>query len=128
MLIRAERTDHVAQEYGGSFRRLYPWARVVTPPWGAAMMSLDPGGVSIPHDHDEEETFIFISGEGTITVDKEESVVSKGDVVYLPRFSRHSVKNTSGTEVLEFLCIWWGAPSGEELPTKDADAPFASSY
>jgi mannose-6-phosphate isomerase-like protein (cupin superfamily) len=126
MRIRTEQTDHTAQEYGGSFRRLYPWNGVVTPPWGAAMMSLEPGGVSIPHDHDEEETFIFISGEGVITVDKEEGAVSKGDVVYLPRFSRHFVKNTSATELLQFLCIWWGAPSSEKIETQDTGVPIAS--
>ncbi|MGO4339257.1 cupin domain-containing protein [Labrys sp. KB_33_2] len=113
MHIRTERADGWTDEYGGAFRRLYPWKGVTVPPWGGAVMKVMPGQQSIPHDHDEEETFIFISGSGTITVDGETSPVASGDVVYLPRFSRHFVDNTSRDEELAFLCVWWGAPEAD---------------
>ena len=111
MFIRSEISDVCAEEYGGSFRRIYPWRGVAEPTWGSAFMTLRPGESSDAHDHDEEETFFFITGVGTITVDRETRPVGKGDVVYLPRFSRHSVTNTSKSQVLEFLCVWWGAPA-----------------
>jgi mannose-6-phosphate isomerase-like protein (cupin superfamily) len=110
MFVRNEAQDHVTNEYGGRFRRLYPWAGVTTPPWGGAIMTIAPGESSIPHDHDEEETFIFLSGEGAMSVDDETLPVGKGDVVYLPRFSRHFVKNVSPDKPLQVLCVWWGAP------------------
>jgi oxalate decarboxylase/phosphoglucose isomerase-like protein (cupin superfamily) len=31
-------------------------------------------------------------------------------VIYLPRHSCHTIRNTSGEEPLEFLTIWWGSP------------------
>jgi oxalate decarboxylase/phosphoglucose isomerase-like protein (cupin superfamily) len=110
MFVRSEAQDHVTDEYGGRFRRLYPWEGVASPPWGGAIMTIAPGDSSTPHNHDEEETFIFLSGEGVMSVDDETRRVGKGDVVYLPRFSRHLVKNVSPDKPLEVLCVWWGAP------------------
>lgn len=109
MYVRSELADGRTDEYGGAFRRLYPWDGVATPPWGSAYMTVGAGEHSVAHAHDEEETFLFLSGEGLMHVDAETRPVIAGDVVYLPRFSKHFVENT-GTEKLDFLCVWWGAP------------------
>lgn len=108
--LRSPQRDAVTQEYGGAFRRIYPWAGVAEPAWGSAFMAVAPGTSSEPHAHDEEETFIFIAGTGVIHVDDQSSPVTAGDVVYLPRFSTHCVEN-EGPEPLSFLTIWWGAPT-----------------
>jgi oxalate decarboxylase/phosphoglucose isomerase-like protein (cupin superfamily) len=42
-------------------------------------------------------------------VNDETRAVRKGDVIYLPPFSQHSLLNTSDSEDLELLCIWWEA-------------------
>ena len=110
MHIRKASTDPSKSEYGGDFRRLYPWADVVTPPWGSAWMTIAPGERSIRHNHDEDETFIILSGSGIMNVDDEKQVVERGDVIYLPRFSQHFLENTSTNAPVEMLCIWWGAP------------------
>lgn len=110
--IRSRNTDEIAEEYGGWFRRIYPWPGVACPPWGAAFMSVAPGKASNAHSHDEEETFIFLNGTGLLHVDGETRSVTAGDVVYLPRSSTHNVENSSNRN-LEFLCIWWGAPESE---------------
>jgi len=62
------------------------------------------------HSHDEEETFIILSGEGIISVDGETQDVKRGDVIYLPRKARHSITNASQNERLDFLTIFWGSP------------------
>lgn len=121
MFLRSEKIDEVTEEYGGAFRRIYPWPGVADPPWGSAFMTVAPGESSIAHDHDEEETFIFLSGEGVISVDDETRPVTKGDVVYLPRFSRHFVRNNSPDVPLEFLCVWWGAPASVGATAQDAE-------
>jgi oxalate decarboxylase/phosphoglucose isomerase-like protein (cupin superfamily) len=108
--IRKACTDVSKSEYGGDFRRIYPWAGVSTPPWGSAWMTIAAGEASNPHNHDEDETFIIVSGTGIMTVDDESQPVGKGDVIYLPRFSQHHLQNTSAVESLEFLTVWWGAP------------------
>lgn len=91
-------------------------------------MVVEPGGASTPHNHDEEETFIFVEGEGLMVVNDEERQVANGDVVYLPRFSQHFVRNTSKDVALRFLCIWWGAPDDEKSKQQISPDTFASSF
>lgn len=70
-------------------------------------MTVKPGLSSTPHSHSERETFIILGGTGLITVDLEKHPVAKGDVIYLPPGSRHTLQNTSASQDLELLCIWW---------------------
>ncbi len=120
MHIRKASTDVSKSEYGGDFRRIYPWAEVATPPWGSAWMTIAPGQTSNPHNHDEDETFIILSGTGFMTVDSETKPVEKGDVIYLPRFSQHHLQNASSMQPLELLCVWWGAPEEKAAPMQAA--------
>jgi mannose-6-phosphate isomerase-like protein (cupin superfamily) len=69
-----------------------------------------PGEATTPHDHDEEETFVILSGCGAIHVDGEVQEIEGGDVIYLPRHSTHYVENRSSTQRLDFLSIFWGSP------------------
>jgi mannose-6-phosphate isomerase-like protein (cupin superfamily) len=98
----------VQREKGYSMRRLFPWRDRVETPWGSAWIVIAPGGQTSPHWHDEEETFVIMSGAGAMTVDGETRQVSKGDVIYLPRCSAHMLRNTDTRDELEMLCIWWG--------------------
>ena len=111
MFVQAASEARISDEYGGEFRRLYPWPNIVDTPWGSAWMVITPGTGSTPHSHDENETFIILSGRGEMTVNDEVRVVEKGDVVYLPPFSRHTLRNLSEIKNLEMLCIWWGGQS-----------------
>jgi oxalate decarboxylase/phosphoglucose isomerase-like protein (cupin superfamily) len=100
-----------AYEYGCDLRRIYPWPGVADPAfWGAAIASVRPGEATSPHSHDEEETFLIMSGKGLITVDGERETVEAGDVIYLPRGSTHTLANASTEERLDFLTIFWGSP------------------
>jgi mannose-6-phosphate isomerase-like protein (cupin superfamily) len=96
--------------YGCDLRRLYPWPGVAEPLWGSAIASVRPGECTTEHGHDEEETFIILSGSGTISIDGEVQPIGRGDVIYLPRHSRHFVANGSADAPLEFLSIFWGSP------------------
>lgn len=98
MFVGREAQDHVTDEYGGRFRRLYPWEGVTMPPWGGAIMTIAPGENSLPHDHDEEETFIFLSGEGAMSVDDETRPVGKGDVACHPRRRRPRTRRWAMSE------------------------------
>lgn len=97
-------------EYGCDLRRIYPDNSVDPLFWGTAMASVRPGEATSPHGHDEEETFLILSGKGAITIDGETEAVEAGDVIYLPRFSRHTIQNLSNDQRLDFLTIWWGSP------------------
>ncbi|MDB5072327.1 MAG: hypothetical protein JWM87_3438 [Candidatus Eremiobacteraeota bacterium] len=109
LLIQRRAGASVTDEYGTRFRRLYPWKGVADSPWGSAWAAVAPGASSHLHGHDEEETFIVLKGSGTMQVDGQAESVAAGDVIYLPRFSEHTLRN-DGAGDLEFLCIWWGAP------------------
>jgi mannose-6-phosphate isomerase-like protein (cupin superfamily) len=111
MYVQPAATAKSADEYGGDFRRLHPWPDAVETPWGSAWMTIRPGTSSMPHSHDEQETFIILNGTGEMKVNEETRAVAKGDVIYLPPFSQHSLVNTSASEPLELLCIWWNAPT-----------------
>jgi len=136
MYVRREADEKTSREYGGKFRRFFPWSGVSDPDWGGAVLNIAPGDCSIPHHHDEEEMFLFLSGEGTINVDGTEESVGKGTMVYLPRFSRHFVTNTSTSADLSFVCIWWGAPAEDAAADGGArrqeagaaKAPFISPF
>lgn len=102
-------------EYGCDLRRLYPWKEVADPLfWGSAIASVRVGEATTPHSHDEEETFIIMSGTGMMTVDGESTPVVVGDVVYLPRGSTHTLANTAPDQALSFLTIFWGSPEARQ--------------
>lgn len=94
-------------EYNCNFRRLYPWKGVVETPWGSAWAKVPPGETTTKHSHGEKETFLILAGTGQIHVDEETRTVSRGDVIYLPPCSEHTIKNVSASEDLEVLCLWW---------------------
>jgi mannose-6-phosphate isomerase-like protein (cupin superfamily) len=82
--------------------------------WGSAIATVRPGEATTPHSHDEEETFIILSGKGHMSVDAEVTEVEAGDVIYLPRGSQHMLANASLDEPLSFLTIFWGSPEAFE--------------
>jgi len=100
-------------EYGCDLRRVYPWKDVAQPLWGSAIASVRPGEATTPHEHDEEETFFIIQGAGVMSIDGEAEDVTAGDVIYLPRHSRHTLRNSSATDQLVFITIFWGSPEAD---------------
>ncbi|KEO82585.1 class I tRNA ligase family protein [Tumebacillus flagellatus] len=107
MYILRAQDSTVTQEYGIQCRRLYPWKDVVQPPFGSLLGVVEPGETSSPHNHHEGETFFIVRGSGLMKVDDETAEVSAGDLIYMPAFTKHSLKNTSATEQLVFLTVWW---------------------
>jgi mannose-6-phosphate isomerase-like protein (cupin superfamily) len=87
---------------------------VSNPLWGSAIGTVRPGETTTPHSHDEEETFIVLSGKGLMTISDEQAEVGPGDVIYLPRNSRHMIENLSQSEPLQIISIYWGSPEANE--------------
>lgn len=65
-----------------------------------------PSGERIPlHLHpDLEELYYILSGYGNIRIAEEEHEVSRGDVVYIPQYARHTLVNTAEVP-LRFVTI-----------------------
>jgi mannose-6-phosphate isomerase-like protein (cupin superfamily) len=122
MHVLYQRDAESKYEYGCDLRRLYPWADVADPLWGSAIASVRPGESTTPHGHDEHETFLILSGRGVISVDDETAEVSRGDVIYLPPNSHHTIRNASDEERLDFLTIFWGSPEANQRMIEMAKA------
>ena len=116
--------EKLFEAYGVQVQMLYPWQDVVEPPFGAAWAVVPPGGQTKHHAHQEGETFFFAKGQGVMRIGDDSHEVKAGDVVFQPPFNHHILVNTSETEEMLFLTVWW-----EDLRLwagkKDGPAPDA---
>jgi methionyl-tRNA synthetase len=70
------------------------------------------GGSTQPHGHYEGELFYILQGAGTVAVGDRQASVRTGDLVQIPAFESHQLRNT-GAEELHFLSVY----------SDDADVP-----
>ncbi len=66
------------------------------------LLQRTPVGRSIPvHQHKEcEQTYLVLEGEAEVQVGDLAGTVRKGSVVYIPRLTDHSVRNTGDRELV----------------------------
>ena len=63
------------------------------------------------HSHsNQEEVYIFRSGEGEMEINERRFKVNEGDIIFIQDGDFHRVHNTS-QEPLEFICIFDGVRS-----------------
>lgn len=114
MRIRKLNLDEF-QDYGDyRYAGLYPWEGVARTPFGSGWTHLAPGQLTKQHQHHELETYFVAYGRGAMTVDDETVEVGPGDVIFMPPFFSHELRNTSETEDLLFLSVYW-----EDMSTLD---------
>jgi len=73
---------------------------------GAGWGRVAPGRRSDPHQHDETETFVIVSGTGELIVDGERHPAAPGTVALFEPFEAHVIENT-GTSDLLFVTFYW---------------------
>jgi methionyl-tRNA synthetase len=73
---------------------------------GAAWGKIAPGQHSDPHQHDETETFVIVSGQGDLIVDGKTTPISSGMVTQFEPFETHYLHNT-GSDDLIFATFYW---------------------
>ena len=72
---------------------------------------LAPGGGQVPwHNHDQEEVYLILEGEGEMCVDVERRTVAGGQAVYIAPGLFHQLTNT-GAEPLRFVYVY--CPGGD---------------
>jgi mannose-6-phosphate isomerase-like protein (cupin superfamily) len=92
---------------------------------------LDARGGQVPwHNHEQEEIYHILTGEGEMCVGDEARMLRTGDVVYIPSGAFHQLTNT-GKSPLEFIYCY--SPAGDvahwrqelegTLPRAGVDAP-----
>lgn len=98
-------------EYNCHLRRLYPWAGIANTKrpvseFGAVWVTIDPQTHADEHEHDEEETFLMITGKAHFYLEGQSTELRPGDVAYVPRYWRHQMCNT-GEDPVVFIDIYW---------------------
>ncbi|MFB6139806.1 MAG: cupin domain-containing protein [Halosimplex sp.] len=76
---------------------------------GVSVLECEPGWTGKPHDHaddDQEEVYVLVEGEATVTVDGEDLEMRAGDAVRIAPGERRQIEN--GSEPSTFVLA--GAP------------------
>lgn len=82
-----------------------------------------PKGFKIPFNHkhkQNEEVYIFLKGEGIITIDNEKIAVKEGSVVNVAPEAIRTLENTSEND-FQFICVQAKANSLEQFGLSDAE-------
>ena len=76
---------------------------------GVSLLSCEPGWEGKPHDHadaDQEEVYVLVEGEATVTVDDEKVQMEAGDALRVDPESTRQIHNGDA----ESLFVLAGAP------------------
>lgn len=82
-----------------------------------------PKGFKIPFNHkhkQNEEIYIFLKGEGVLTIDNEKVLVKEGSVVKVAPQAARTLENTTENE-LQFICVQTKTNSLELFGLGDAE-------
>ena len=128
-LVRRAEGASFTFEYNCDMRRLYPWPgradtkRAVTE-FGLVWVEVRPHTSVDRHEHDEEESFLVISGRAELWLEGQATSLAPGDIVYVPRFWSHEMRNPHD-ETLVFADLYWdfrGRTKQQYLEDGDAAA------
>ncbi|MET8849733.1 class I tRNA ligase family protein [Amycolatopsis sp. NPDC004625] len=77
---------------------------------GAGWGRVEPGGHSDPHQHDEVEVFVIVSGTGNVVTDGRRTPVQPGAVARFTPFETHVIENTGDVDLV-FFDLYWRDPA-----------------
>jgi methionyl-tRNA synthetase len=75
-------------------------------PFGSVFGSVPAHSVSKRHSHQDGEMFIVLAGKASVVLGDEECLLGPGEVIYLPPFDYHEIRNTSD-EAFDIISIYW---------------------
>jgi mannose-6-phosphate isomerase-like protein (cupin superfamily) len=95
------------------------------------VVMLEPRGGQVPwHNHEQEEIYFILEGEGEMCVGKDRTTILAGQAVFIPSNEFHQLTNTGERPLRMLYCY---APAGDvahwrqelagTLPKAGADAP-----
>lgn len=85
-----------------------------TPTHKVKRIVINPGQRISYQSHEKRtEMWLFIKGEGTLTINDEDMDVRAGSIINIPAMAKHRVKNI-GEDYLEFFEVQTGSYFGED--------------
>jgi methionyl-tRNA synthetase len=85
---------------------------------GANWAKVGPGRHSDPHQHDETETFVIVSGQGDLVVDGRRTPVSGGMVIQFEPFETHYLHNTGPADLVFATFYWRDSPRASRVAAR----------
>ena len=105
LIINRDDSAPIKTRHGSEIRPLIDRTNSEITQCSLAEEMLPPGCAVTPHHHRKlEEIYYVVSGQGEMTVGATSRKVGPGDAVYVPRESRHTLKNT-GSEPIKLLLV-----------------------
>ena len=105
IIVNRDRAAVINTPHGSEIRPLIDRTTSGATQCSLAEEMLPPGCAVTAHHHREiEEIYYVVSGRGLMTVGDETREVSSGDAVYVPRGSRHTLRNT-GSEPIRLILV-----------------------
>ena len=72
---------------------------------------LEPNGGQVPwHNHEQEEIYFIVAGEGEMCLGEERQTLSAGQTVFIPSWVFHQLTNTGDTPMQMVYCY---GPAGD---------------
>ena len=68
------------------------------------LFEVEPGSQAGPHSHAWEHEVFILEGNGVFKGDQEEFDVGPGNVIFIPPYESHQLKN-NGKTVMKYLCM-----------------------
>ena len=92
---------------------------------------LEPNGGQVPwHNHEQEEIYFIVEGEGEMCLGEERQTLSTGQTVFIPSWVFHQLTNTGDTPMHMVYCYGpagdvahWKQELAGTLPKAGVDAP-----
>lgn len=67
-----------------------------------SLVEMTPGGIQRIHNHQNEQCYFILQGEGIMTVGNEEKRVIEGDCILIPPNESHGLKNDGKTVLIYY--------------------------
>lgn len=104
--MRSLDRDHMVWSYEMYLQDLFDAQAIPGLPFGSVYGSVPPGVTSKAHCHQDGEIFLVLGGRAEVMVEDQVAELRRGDVIFLPPFHTHAIRNTSN-EPFDLVSVYW---------------------
>ncbi|MGH3614276.1 MAG: class I tRNA ligase family protein [Pseudonocardia sp.] len=106
VLMRSLDRDRMVWSYEMHLQDLFDAQTVPGLPFGSVYGSVPPGVTSKAHCHQDGEIFLVLGGRAEVVVEERVAELRRGDVIFLPPFHTHAIRNVSD-EPFDIVSVYW---------------------